>query len=188
MLLAGARQEELARLRLARVAQRGIFLQDLVHGRRHFLFILPGLGLDGETDERLGELDGRVMDDGGLVAQRVPGERLLQLPHHPDVAGVQLRHLGVLLALRDRDVLEALGHPAGVVLDGGVVLQDPAHHLEVADAPGEGVGQGLPHVDGDRLGVAHLAGDLLLLAFGLAGADRLAALHGVRQIVADEVQ
>ena len=47
MLLSGARQQKLVRLRVAIEAQRLVFFQHLLHRVAHAVFILPRLGGDG---------------------------------------------------------------------------------------------------------------------------------------------
>ena len=92
MLLARARQQELARLRIAVEAQRLVLFQDPVYGVAHAVLVVARLGLDGERDGRLRQFDRRIVDVHALVRQRVAGQRILQLGDRADIARVHLRH------------------------------------------------------------------------------------------------
>ena len=116
------------------------------------------LGLDGVGHGRLGRAGELDLDVGALGSQRVAGERVAELGHGAQVAGMELEDFDGLAALHDGEVREALLAAAGVVLDGGVVLDDAADDLEEGDAAGEGVGHGLEDEQGGGLGVGDGAG------------------------------
>ena len=85
------------------------------------------------------------------------------------------------LALHHLDVLQALARAASKILRRRVVFQHAGHHLEIADPPGEGIGQRLEHENGQRLGVADFSLHFAALAGGLAVADGRAALRRDRE-------
>ena len=93
---------------------------------------------------------------------------------------MQLADFGELLALHHLDVLQALWCVAIVVLKRGIVLEDAAFHLEVVDAPGERIGEGLEHKERNRLAVVVLAFDAIALSAGIFVAD-LRMLVGMRK-------
>ena len=94
------------------------------------------LGLDGVGHGRLGQRGQLDLDVGALRAQRVAGERVAQLGHRAEIAGVEFGDFDGLAALHDAEVREALLAAAGVVLERGVVLDDAADDLEEGDAAG----------------------------------------------------
>ena len=91
VLLARARDQEFLGLRIAEEAQHGIFFHQLVDAGAQLVFIGAALGFDGKGDRRLRQLHPRILNRRRLVAQRVAGERVFQLGHRSNVAGVQLR-------------------------------------------------------------------------------------------------
>ena len=91
------------------------------------------------------------------MSERVAGERVAELGHGAEVAGVELGDFDGLAALHDAEVGELFLAAAGVVLERGVVLDDAADDLEEADAAGEGIGHGFEDHGGGRLGVVDFA-------------------------------
>ena len=92
VLLAGAGQQELARLRVAVEAQRLVFFQNAVHGVAHAVLVVARLGLDGEGDGGLRQLHRRIAHIQALFRQGVAGESVLQLGNGADVAGMHFGH------------------------------------------------------------------------------------------------
>ena len=184
MLLAAAGEQEFLGLRVAVEAQGLVFLEDALDGVPHAVLVLPRLGLDGIGDGWLGQLHGRVFHQGGLIAQRVAGQRLLELRHGADVAGVQLGDGLEGLAHQARDVGEPLAAARARVHQVGVVLQHAGVHLEIGDASGERIGNGFENERRNRLGIGDLARHFLLAAFP----GNLAPGGRRRQVVGDEVQ
>ncbi len=150
-----------------------------------FVFIGACLWLDGERDGRLGKLRGWVIDRRVFVAERFAGGGFLQLGDRADVAGVQLMDFGELLSLHYLRVLKALWQAAVVVEQRGVVFQHAALDLEIVDAAGEGIGEGLEDEERKRLAVVVLALDTVALALRLLEAD-LRMLVGMREDIGDK--
>ena len=92
VLLARARQQELARLRVAVKAQRLVFFENSVDRLAHAVLVVAGLGLDGERDGRLRQFHRRIADIRPLFLQGVAGEGVLQFGHRADIAGVDFGH------------------------------------------------------------------------------------------------
>ncbi len=122
------------------------------------------LGSMAKVMEGSGMRRALVKNGSGFVAQGFAGGGFFQLGDGADVAGMQFRHFGELLALHDLGVLEAFGQAAIVVQQRGVIFQHAAHHLEIVDAPGERIGQRLEDEQRKRLGVVEFAGDGLAFA------------------------
>ncbi len=89
VLLAGSGNEEFFGLRIAEEAQHGIFFHQFVDARAQLVFVGAALGLDGESDRRLGQLHPRILNGRALVAESVAGERVFQLRNRADIAGMQ---------------------------------------------------------------------------------------------------
>ena len=68
----------------------GVLLGELVQGRGELLLVVPGLRLDGDGDNRVGENHGFEDHLVFLVAERVPRRGLLQSHGRGDVARVDL--------------------------------------------------------------------------------------------------
>src|SRR6266851_1420728 len=167
MLLAGAGQQKFLGLRIARKAQRGIFLEDFMDRDADLVFVGAGFRLDGKGDGRLGKLRGRVKNGRSFVAKGFAGSRFLQFGDGADVSGVQLTDFDELLALHDLDMLKALQNVAIVIGESGVIFQDSALHLEVVDAAGERIGKRFEDEEGERLAVVVLAIEAIALAAGV---------------------
>ena len=139
-----AREQQLLRLRIAAVADRRILFLEAVHRRADLVFVAAALRLDGVRQHRLRKFQrgkhGRIR----FVAERVVGERVLQLRHGAEVAGAQLRHVRLRLALEQHDVAEPLGRVARLVVHGRVGLQHARHDAEHRDAAGKRIGNRLP--------------------------------------------
>ena len=136
--------------------QRGVFFEDFVNGDADLVFVGAGFGLDRKRNGRLGQRRALVKDGSGFIAQRFASGGFFQLGDGADVAGMQLGHFGELLALHDLNVLEALGQTAIVIQEGGVIFQHAAHHFEIVDAAGEGIGERFENEKRKRLGIVEL--------------------------------
>ena len=113
-------------MRIAEEADEQVLFHELVDGGGELVFVGAGLGLDGVGHGRLGRADEFDLDVGALGSEGVAGEGFAELGHGADVAGVEFEDFDGLAALHDGEVREALLAAAGVVLDGGVVLDDAA--------------------------------------------------------------
>ncbi len=104
--LALSGQQQLLGLRIAAVLDRRILFLEPVHRRADLVLVAARLRLDRVREHRFGERDGRKGDRARLVAERVVGQRVLELRHGAEVAGLDLRHVRLRLALEQRDVAE----------------------------------------------------------------------------------
>ena len=148
--LAHAGQQHLVGLRVARHAQHRVLLEQALQRGRDLVVVAARLGLDRERGRRLGEHDLRVDDRARLVRQRVARLRVLELRDRSDVAGLQLGHLGLGLALQQQQRADALGLVARHVVHRRVGLQRAGVDAEQADAAGVRVDEGLEHERRER--------------------------------------
>ena len=110
MELAHAGDDGLAGLFIGIGSERGILFSQLRQRDAHLFLAGLGLRLDGDTDNRLGELHALQDDRMLFVAQRIARGGVLQAHGSRDIAGVA-----------DIDILTVVG----------VHLQDAAHALAV---------------------------------------------------------
>ena len=157
VLLSRARYEEFFRLRVAKEAKHGIFFHELMDADAQLVFVGSALGLDSKRDGGLRQLDRRILNRRRLVAYCVAGQGVFELGHRTDVAGMNFGHRHSSLALHDRNMRELLLRAAGEVLYRSVVLHDPGVNLEIRNAPGKGIRDGLENVHRERFRVGDLA-------------------------------
>ena len=178
-------EQELLRLRFARVAQPEIFVHQFVNGLADLVFVTSGLRLDREGNDRLDPLHGRIGDLVALLCKRVSGCGVLQLCDGADVAGVKLRDLNERLALNRRDLSKSFRHALVDVVRLSIGSQNTGIHAEQRNSSGERIGKRLEDECGERLVVGDLACDFCALRV-LAGDG--ASRDGVRQVVHDRIQ
>ena len=78
-------------------AERRVFLGEFLKGKAHLVLLGLGLRLDGDVDNRVGELHGLKNDRRILVAQRVARGGVLQANDGNDVAGGALVDIDALV-------------------------------------------------------------------------------------------
>ena len=152
-----AGEQQLLGLRVAVVAERRIlFLQPVQRGA-DLLFVAAALRLDRVGDHRLGELDRRGRGTPQLLsAEQIARQRFLELGDGAEVAGLDLRHRGLGLALEQEQMPEPFRHVAGDVVHGGVGLERARDHPEQRDPSGERIGDRLPDEGRERAGLRRL--------------------------------
>ena len=85
-----------------------------LHGGADLVLVAAALRLDRVGEHRLRERDRRERGYFvALVGDDVVGVRVLQLGDRAEVAGLQLRHVRLRLALQREQVAESLGRVAG---------------------------------------------------------------------------
>ncbi len=184
MLLPAAGHQEFLGLRVAIETQRLVLLQDLLERDPHAILVLAGLGFNGEGDGGLGELHGRITDQGALLGEGVAGKSILQLRHGADVARAQLGHRLDGLAGQTADVGQPLRAASPDVGQVGIVLQHARADLEIRHPAGEGIRHRLEDKGRDRFGVGD--GPLNVLPVQLSGPG--APLDRGGEVVDHEVQ
>ena len=93
-----------------------VLLGELGEANGHLVLLGLGLGLDGDVDDGVGELDGLEDDRVGLVAEGVTGGGVLHADAGDDVAGGALLTVNALVGVHLEDAAQTLA----VVLDGVV--------------------------------------------------------------------
>ena len=111
-------------------AQRGILDSQAGQTREYLVFAAGLLGVYRQRDARLRELDHRVADGLGRVAQRVAGVGELQLGQRTDVTRSQRGNGGLLLAAQYVNSTGLFGLFRIGVIQRGVGLQLARQHLE----------------------------------------------------------
>ena len=142
MDLAGAGQQKLFRLRVARKCECGIFFQNLVNRDADLFFVLSRFWFDCESDRGFGILHGLVDDWFRLVTERVARLRLFQLYTGDDVAGIRFRNFVKLLTLHRVQRAEAFRGAASRVIDVRVGSNLAADHLHDINTAGKRIGDG----------------------------------------------
>src|SRR5580658_24581 len=155
MLLARSGKEKFLGAGIAAETQRGVFLKNAVNGDANAVFVRAGFGLDGEGDRWLRNARIRMKNWGGFISQGVAGESVLELGDGAEIAGVEFLDGNGGFALHQLNVLKAFLAAAIEIGEMGVIFQNAAEDLEVADASGEGIGKGFINVNGQRFGVGN---------------------------------
>ena len=94
-----------------------ILLLELLQRDGQLVLVGLGLGLDGDVDDRVGELH-RLEDDRlVLVGQRVPGAGVLEADGRADVAGEHLLDLLALVGVHLQQAADPLPLVLGAVVD-----------------------------------------------------------------------
>ncbi len=133
MHLAEAARDGLSQLRVVGRRECRVFLVNLVQPCRHFVF-LPTLDRShGQSDVRRREANPLEKQVGAFGAQRIAGVGIPQLGHDADVAGMQLRDLGPLSALRDAGVSELFRRGSTRVVDRIAGVDNAREDPEVAE-------------------------------------------------------
>ena len=149
--LAGAGNQELVGLRIAEEANEQVLFHELVNGGRELVFVGAALGLDGVGHGRLGQSEAaRPVSRAPFCPSVSPvsvSRSLATAPRSPACSSATSTALRPCITLRCEKLLLAA---ARVVLQGGVVLDHAADHLEEGDAAGEGIGHGFEDDDAAR--------------------------------------
>ena len=118
-----------------------------------------------------GNLIGGMRTAALLSAMQVAGLRVLQLGDGAEVAGLDLRHVRLRLALQQHEVAEPLRRLPRHVVHRRVRPERARNHPEQRDASGERIGDGLPYEGRGRARLDCGDGDVLLAALVL-GVER----------------
>ena len=166
VLLAVSGEQEFLGLRIAGETQCRVFFHHFVNGDADFIFIGAGFGVDRESDGRLRQLRGLIVNGSAFVANGIAGNGFLQFGDGADIARVKLLNFRELFPLNHHGVLKTFRNIAIEIEKRGVVFKDTALDLEIVDAAGEGIGKSLENEEGKRLRVIVLAVDAIALAGG----------------------
>ena len=182
--LALPRQQQFLGLRIAAVADRRVLFLEAVHRRADLVLVAAALRLDRVREHRFRELDRRKLHGVGFVADDVVGERILQLCDGAKIAGLDLGHRGLRLALQQHEMAEPLKRIPRFVLNRRIRFEGARNDAEHRNAAGEWIGDGLPD--------ERLEGRFLVRAAHDFRARRVDAfvrpVRGGRQIAEDGVE
>ena len=161
MQFAHALQDGLAGFLIGRDAERRVLGGEL--GQRDAELLLVGLRLrlDGDLDDRLGEL--HLFEDHRLlqIAQRVAGAGVLQARQRDDVAGVGFLDVLAVVGVHQQHAADALFLVLGRVEHRGAGLDLAGIDAAEGDRADERVVHDLEAEHRERLGVERPAHDLL---------------------------
>src|SRR4029078_10906695 len=94
-----------------------VLLGQAAQGDRHLLLVGLGLRLDGDLDDRLGEVDHIELERRVGGGERVAGDDLLDADARGDVARVHAGDLLAIVGVHHQDAADALGPARGDVED-----------------------------------------------------------------------
>src|SRR4051794_37156119 len=188
--LAHAGDLRLSRLLVRLDLERRVLLGQTAERDRHLLLVGLRLGLDGDLDDRVGEVDHLELDRGVGRGQRVAGHDLLDADARGDVAGVHARDLLAVVRVHHQDAADALGAARVDVEDARAGLELAGVDAEVGELADERVGGDLEGQGGERRVVVGGPGLLarLVLALDLDGAGDGRHVDGARQVVEHGVE
>ena len=106
--LAHAADDRLPAVLVGRDPEGRIFLRQLAERNPHLFLIALGLGLDGNRDHRVGELDRLQHDRVLFVGDGVAGGHVLQADAGADVSGENFRNLLALVGVHAQQAADAL--------------------------------------------------------------------------------
>ena len=189
--LAHAGDLDLAGLLVGLHLEGRVLLGQAAEGDGHLLLVDLRLGLDGDLDDGLGEVD--VLQAHGALGrrQRVARRDLLDADRGRDVARVDRVDLLAVVRVHDEQAADALGAPGRDVQDLRAGVQRAGVDAEVRELADERVGHDLEAERRERLGVVGLQDDLVAEVAALehqVAVDRLdlqrrgqVVEHGVQQ-------
>src|SRR3954468_10364916 len=148
--LAHAGDLRLPRLLVRLDLERRVLLGQTAERDRHLLLVGLRLGLDGDLDDRVGEVDHLELDRGVGGGQRVAGHDLLDADARGDVAGVHARDLLAVVRVHHQDAADALGAARVDVEDARAGLELAGVDAEVGELADERVGGDLEGQGGER--------------------------------------
>src|SRR4051794_2404815 len=170
--------------------ERRVLLGQAAQGDRHLLLVGLGLRLDGDLDDRLGELDHLELDRCVRGGERVAGDDLLDADARGDVAREDLRDLLAVVRVHHQDAPDPLGAARVDVEDARAGLELARVDAEVRELADERVGHDLEGQRRERRGVVGRARLLprLVLALDLDHAADRRHVERAREVVEHGVE
>ena len=141
--LAHAGDDGLAGLLVGVYAEGRVLLGQLGETNGHLLLLGLGLGLNGNVDDGIGELDGLEDDGLVLVAEGVTGLGVLEANAGNDVAGRALLTVNTVVGVHLEDAAQALLAVLDGVVDIGACLRLARVHADVGELAHVRVGHDL---------------------------------------------
>ena len=156
MQLAHPADDGLVGLLIGAYPEGRVLVGELPQSLAQLVLIGPGLGLDGDRNDRLRELHGLQDDRMVGVAQRMAGADPLESDDRRDVAGEDFLPLLALVRVHLQDSAHPLAPAPGRVEHVGPARQRPRIDAEEGEPPDIGVGGDLECERGEGSVVAHL--------------------------------
>src|SRR4051812_27718790 len=171
-------------------AERRVLLGEAAQRDGHLLLVDLRLGLDGDLDHGLREVDRLELHGAAGIGQRVAGDDLLDPDRGGDVTGVDGVDLLAVVGVHDEQAPDALLASRRDVEDLRAGLKRPRVHAEVRELADERVGHDLEPERGERLGVVGAQDDRVAVLAALLDDDAVDRLDLQRrgQVVQDGVQ
>ena len=164
----------------------GVLVGQPLQGVGQLVLVDLGLGLDGDVDDRLGELERLQHDRRVRVAQRVAGGGLLEPDGGHDVAGEDGLLVLAVVGVHLQEAADALLAVLGGVEHGGALLEGAGVDAEVGELAHVGVAHDLERQGRERRAVVGRALELLD-ALEVEAGDRR-QVDGAGQVVDDGVE
>src|SRR3954470_912958 len=170
--------------------ERRVLLGQAAERDRHLLLVGLGLRLDGDLDDRLGEVDHLELDRRVRGGQRVAGDDLLDADGGGDVARVDLVELLAVVRVHHQDAADPLGAAGRHFEDARARLELARVDAEVRELADERVGRDLERERGERAAVVGRARLLprLVLALDLDHAADRRHVERAREVVEHGVE
>ena len=159
--LAHAGDDGLAGLVVGGHRKGRVLLGELGQSQRHLVLLGLGLGLNGNVDNGLGELDLLEDDLLALGAQGVTGGGVLEADASDDVAGGSVITVDTLGSVHLEDAAESLALTVRSVDDVGAGLSTTGVNADVGELTDERVGHDLEDQAGEGLVEGRMTLDLL---------------------------
>ena len=145
-----------------------------------------GLGLDGDVDNRVGELDGLEDDGVGLIAQGLTGGGVLQADSSADIASTDEVDVMLLVGVHLQKAADALLLAVDGVDDVRASIQTAGVAAQVGELADKGIGHDLEGQSGER---SLLVCRALLLLIGIGvGTDDSGDVERAGQVIDDSVE
>src|SRR5690606_33235451 len=160
--LAHAGDDGLAGLLVGADLEGRVLLRQREEGLGHLVLVVLRLRLDGELDDRLGELELLEHDLRPHRGERVAGAGVLEADAGGDVAGEHGVDVLAVVGVHLEDAPDPLLAAVGRVDHGAALLEDPRVDAEVGELADVGVGHDLEGEAAERLVVGRLALELLV--------------------------
>src|SRR5690606_38987934 len=148
--LAHTGNDGLAGLFIGVDAERRIFLGQLRQRDTHFFLVDLGLRLNGNRNNRIGEIHALQHDDLVRITQRIAGGHVFQTDTGGDVAGQDLFDFGALVSVHLHHTANALFLLFDRVVDAVATAQHARVDANERERADEGVGSDLEHQARER--------------------------------------
>ena len=163
--------DSLACLFIRVALEGGVFLSELCKSDAHLLLTCFGLGLDGNSDNGLGEFHGFKYDGMFRVAERVARGGLLNTDAGRDITRIAAVDILSVVGVHLQNSAHTLVGVLGRVINGAACFDFTGIYSEEAELADKRVGSYLECESGERLVIGRMS-ELLLVSLGVDALDR----------------